>query len=67
MDFSHDLIFQVPKSAETINLKTPNDMAYVFSGAYTPMLCRLIEQVSLYLKSLLPTFFRKCYVIFVQF
>lgn len=35
----------VPKSAEDVNLRNPNDMSYVFSGAYTPMLCKIIEQV----------------------
>ena len=40
------LIFQVPKSSDDVNLKNPNDMSYVFSGAYTPMLCKLVDQVS---------------------
>ncbi|GAB1606185.1 vacuolar protein sorting-associated protein 33B-like [Argonauta hians] len=35
----------VPKSAEDINLKSPRDMSYVFSGAYTPTSCRLVEEV----------------------
>ncbi|XP_030833027.1 vacuolar protein sorting-associated protein 33B isoform X1 [Strongylocentrotus purpuratus] len=34
----------IPKASE-VNLKDPNDMSYVFSGAYTPMTCRLVEQV----------------------
>ena len=37
--------FQIPKSADEINLKNVSEMAYVFSGAYTPVLCKLIEQV----------------------
>ncbi|XP_041371533.1 vacuolar protein sorting-associated protein 33B-like [Gigantopelta aegis] len=35
----------VPKSADEVNLKSPNDMSYVFSGAYTPLSCKLVEQV----------------------
>ncbi|XP_052828009.1 vacuolar protein sorting-associated protein 33B [Octopus bimaculoides] len=35
----------VPKSAEDISLKSPRDMSYVFSGAYTPTSCRLVEEV----------------------
>lgn len=27
------------------DLKVPRDMAYVFSGAYVPLSCRIIEQV----------------------
>ena len=38
-------MFQIPKSAEEINLKNVSEMSYVFSGAYTPVLCKLIEQV----------------------
>lgn len=34
----------VPKS-EDYDLRVPKDMAYVFSGAYVPLSCRLIEQV----------------------
>lgn len=34
----------VPKSEE-YNLRVPKDMAYIFSGAYVPLSCRLIEQV----------------------
>ena len=39
------VLFQIPKSADEINLKNVSEMAYVFSGAYTPVLCKLIEQV----------------------
>lgn len=34
----------VPKSEE-YDLRVPKDMAYIFSGAYVPLSCRLIEQV----------------------
>ena len=36
---------QIPKSAEEINLKMPTDMSYVFSGAFSPPICKFIEQV----------------------
>uniref|UniRef100_A0A8C6LAN8 VPS33B late endosome and lysosome associated n=1 Tax=Nothobranchius furzeri TaxID=105023 RepID=A0A8C6LAN8_NOTFU len=39
------LIFKVPKSDEEYDLRVPRDMAYVFSGAYVPLSCKLIEQV----------------------
>ncbi|XP_033112639.1 vacuolar protein sorting-associated protein 33B-like isoform X2 [Anneissia japonica] len=32
----------VPK--DSVQLQNPNDMSYVFSGAYTPLSCKLIEQ-----------------------
>ncbi|KAG7482519.1 vacuolar protein sorting-associated protein 33B [Solea senegalensis] len=35
----------VPKSDEEYNLRVPRDMAYIFSGAYIPLSCKLIEQV----------------------
>lgn len=35
----------VPKSDEEYNLSVPRDMAYIFSGAYVPLSCKLIEQV----------------------
>uniref|UniRef100_A0A8C6L662 VPS33B late endosome and lysosome associated n=1 Tax=Nothobranchius furzeri TaxID=105023 RepID=A0A8C6L662_NOTFU len=35
----------VPKSDEEYDLRVPRDMAYVFSGAYVPLSCKLIEQV----------------------
>lgn len=35
----------IPKSAEEINLKSPRDMSYVFSGAYSPLSCRLVEEI----------------------
>ncbi|MBN3316876.1 VP33B protein, partial [Atractosteus spatula] len=35
----------VPKSGEEYDLRTPRDMAYIFSGAYIPLSCKLIEQV----------------------
>nr|XP_011447876.2 vacuolar protein sorting-associated protein 33B isoform X4 [Crassostrea gigas]XP_034325604.1 vacuolar protein sorting-associated protein 33B isoform X3 [Crassostrea gigas] len=34
----------IPKS-DDIDLKNPTDMSYVFSGAYTPLSCKLVEQV----------------------
>ncbi|KAJ7322017.1 Vacuolar protein sorting-associated protein 33B [Desmophyllum pertusum] len=37
----------VPKDVDKIDLKRPKEMAYVFSGAYTPISCRLVEQVLL--------------------
>lgn len=41
------LIFcvKVPKSDEEYDLRVPRDMAYIFSGAYVPLSCKLIEQV----------------------
>ncbi|XP_073715339.1 vacuolar protein sorting-associated protein 33B isoform X2 [Misgurnus anguillicaudatus] len=35
----------VPKSGEEYDLRVPRDMAYIFSGAYIPLSCKLIEQV----------------------
>lgn len=35
----------VPKSDEEYDLRIPKDMAYIFSGAYIPLSCKLIEQV----------------------
>ncbi|XP_005106439.1 vacuolar protein sorting-associated protein 33B [Aplysia californica] len=35
----------VPKQGEETDLKTPTDMSYIFSGAYTPISCKLIEQI----------------------
>ncbi|POI33808.1 hypothetical protein CIB84_002444 [Bambusicola thoracicus] len=35
----------IPRVDGEYNLKTPRDMAYVFSGAYTPLSCKIIEQV----------------------
>ncbi|KAL9987004.1 hypothetical protein ACROYT_G001238 [Oculina patagonica] len=35
----------VPKDVDKVDLKNPQEMAYVFSGAYTPISCRLVEQV----------------------
>ncbi|XP_051919895.1 vacuolar protein sorting-associated protein 33B [Hippocampus zosterae] len=35
----------VPKSDDEYDLRVPRDMAYVFSGAYIPLSCKLIEQV----------------------
>ncbi|XP_047218865.1 vacuolar protein sorting-associated protein 33B [Girardinichthys multiradiatus] len=35
----------VPKSDEEYDLRIPRDMAYIFSGAYIPLSCKLIEQV----------------------
>ena len=36
---------KVPKSDEEYDLRVPKDMAYIFSGAYIPLSCKLIEQV----------------------
>lgn len=36
---------KVPKSDEEYDLRVPRDMAYIFSGAYIPLSCKLIEQV----------------------
>ncbi|KAL7833518.1 hypothetical protein AOLI_G00284780 [Acnodon oligacanthus] len=35
----------IPKSGEEYDLRVPRDMAYIFSGAYVPLSCKLIEQV----------------------
>ena len=35
----------VPKAGDQYDLQNPTDMAYVFSGAYTPISCRLVEEV----------------------
>uniref|UniRef100_A0A3Q4BM91 VPS33B late endosome and lysosome associated n=1 Tax=Mola mola TaxID=94237 RepID=A0A3Q4BM91_MOLML len=35
----------VPKSDEEYDLRVPRDMAYIFSGAYIPLSCKLVEQV----------------------
>ena len=45
---------QIPKSPDDVNLRNPDDMSYVFSGAYTPLLCRIIEQVLAAIRLLLP-------------
>lgn len=37
----------MPKSGEEYDLRVPRDMAYIFSGAYIPLSCKLIEQVTL--------------------
>lgn len=36
---------QIPRVAGEYDLKAPRDMAYVFSGAYTPLSCKIVEQV----------------------
>lgn len=36
---------QIPRLDGEYDLKVPRDMAYVFSGAYTPLSCKIIEQV----------------------
>lgn len=46
LSFRTVIYFKVPKDVGKIDLKNPQDMSYVFSGAYTPISCRLIEQVS---------------------
>uniref|UniRef100_A0A8B9BLP6 VPS33B late endosome and lysosome associated n=1 Tax=Anser brachyrhynchus TaxID=132585 RepID=A0A8B9BLP6_9AVES len=35
----------IPRLDGEYDLKMPRDMAYVFSGAYTPLSCKIIEQV----------------------
>ncbi|KAK3510157.1 hypothetical protein QTP70_026749 [Hemibagrus guttatus] len=35
----------IPKTVEEYDLRVPRDMAYIFSGAYIPLSCKLIEQV----------------------
>uniref|UniRef100_A0A8D0E954 VPS33B late endosome and lysosome associated n=1 Tax=Salvator merianae TaxID=96440 RepID=A0A8D0E954_SALMN len=35
----------IPRGDGEYDLKVPRDMAYVFSGAYVPLSCKLIEQV----------------------
>ncbi|XP_020820997.1 vacuolar protein sorting-associated protein 33B isoform X1 [Phascolarctos cinereus] len=35
----------IPRGDSEYDLKVPRDMAYVFSGAYVPLSCRIIEQV----------------------
>ncbi|KAM9493853.1 vacuolar protein sorting-associated protein 33B [Clarias gariepinus] len=35
----------IPKTGEEYDLRIPRDMAYIFSGAYVPLSCKLIEQV----------------------
>nr|XP_056721984.1 vacuolar protein sorting-associated protein 33B [Euleptes europaea] len=35
----------IPRVAGEYDLKAPRDMAYVFSGAYTPLSCKIVEQV----------------------
>ncbi|XP_010132815.1 PREDICTED: vacuolar protein sorting-associated protein 33B, partial [Buceros rhinoceros silvestris] len=35
---------QIPRVDGEYDLKMPRDMAYVFSGAYTPLSCKIIEQ-----------------------
>lgn len=37
----------IPKHHAEYNLKHPDDMAYVFGGAYTPLSCKLVEQALL--------------------
>lgn len=37
---------QIPRVDGEYDLKMPRDMAYVFSGAYIPLSCKIIEQVS---------------------
>ncbi|KAI8788981.1 vacuolar protein sorting-associated protein 33B [Biomphalaria glabrata] len=35
----------VPKQTEDIDLRDPKDVSYIFSGAYTPLPCKLVEQI----------------------
>uniref|UniRef100_A0A8C2E6L4 VPS33B late endosome and lysosome associated n=1 Tax=Cyprinus carpio TaxID=7962 RepID=A0A8C2E6L4_CYPCA len=39
------IYYNIPKSGEEYDLRVPRDMAYVFSGAYIPLRCKLIGQV----------------------
>ncbi|PIK61281.1 putative vacuolar protein sorting-associated protein 33B isoform X3 [Apostichopus japonicus] len=34
----------IPKTGD-INLRNPDDMSFVFSGSYTPLSCKLVEQI----------------------
>ena len=43
MNFS--ALFQVPKNPTAVNLKDPDDMSYIFGGAYSPLSIKIIEQV----------------------
>lgn len=36
---------KVPKSDQDYDLRVPKDMAYIFSGAYITLSCKLVEQV----------------------
>lgn len=36
-----------PNAGDSYDLKNPRDMGYVFSGAYIPVVCRLVEQILL--------------------
>lgn len=36
---------KVPKSDKDYDLRVPKDMAYIFSGAYITLSCKIIEQV----------------------
>lgn len=40
------LSLQIPRLDGEYDLKMPRDMAYVFGGAYVPLSCKIIEQVS---------------------
>lgn len=42
----HCTSLQIPRLDGEYDLKLPRDMAYVFSGAYVPLSCKIIEQVS---------------------
>ena len=42
---NHANSLQIPKNAEEVNIRNPNDMSYVFSAAYSPLICKLIEKV----------------------
>ncbi|XP_059151428.1 vacuolar protein sorting-associated protein 33B-like [Physella acuta] len=35
----------VPKLTEEMDLKNPSDVSYIFSGAYTPLPCKIVEQI----------------------
>ncbi|PVD19345.1 hypothetical protein C0Q70_19832 [Pomacea canaliculata] len=38
----------VPKSGEEVNLKEPDNLAYVYGGAYSPLTVRLVEYILLH-------------------
>ncbi|NXW07855.1 VP33B protein, partial [Fregetta grallaria] len=41
----YHMSLQIPRVDGEYDLKMPRDMAYVFSGAYVPLSCKIIEQV----------------------
>lgn len=47
---------QIPRVDGEYDLKMPRDMAYVFSGAYVPLSCKIIEQVRPPVTGVLPVY-----------